>query len=66
MLNEDKENDIRYYQYTAIDEFSRQRVVMATKEHMYESKQKLVRLIIRNFQHEIICTDNLIWISLID
>ena len=31
MLKEDKENDIRYYQYTAIDEYSRQRVVMATK-----------------------------------
>ena len=60
MLNEDKENDIRYYQYTAIDEFSRQRVVMATKEHSTYESAKFVRLIIKKFKFniEIIQTDN--------
>ena len=58
--NEDKENDIRYYQYTAIDEYSRQRVVMATKEHSTYESAKFVRLIIKKFKFniEIIQTDN--------
>ena len=60
MLNEDKENDIRYYQYTAIDEFSRQRVVMATKEHSTYESAKFVRLIIKKFKFNIetVQTDN--------
>lgn len=60
MLNEDKENDIRYYQYTAIDEFSRQRVVMATKEHSTYESAKFVKLIIKKFKFNIetVQTDN--------
>lgn len=60
MLNEDKENDIRYYQYTAIDEYSRQRVVMATKEHSTYESAKFVKLIIKKFKFNIetVQTDN--------
>lgn len=42
MLNEDKENDIRYYQYTAIDEYSRQRVVMEQKNIVHMNQQSLL------------------------
>ena len=60
MLNEDKEKNIRYYQYTAIDEYSRQRVVMATKEHSTYESAKFVKLIIKkfNFNIETVQTDN--------
>lgn len=60
MLNEDKEKNIRYYQYTAIDEYSRQRVVMATKEHSTYESAKFVKLIIKKFKFNIetIQTDN--------
>lgn len=60
MLNEDKENNIRYYQYTAIDEYSRQRVVMATKEHSTYESAKFVKLIIKKFKFNIetVQTDN--------
>ena len=60
MLNEDKEKNIRYYQYTAIDEYSRQRVVMATKEHSTYESAKFVKLIIKKFKFNIetVQTDN--------
>ena len=60
MLKEDKENGIRYYQYTAIDEYSRQRVVMATKEHSTYESAKFVKLIIKKFKFNIetVQTDN--------
>ena len=60
MLKEDKENNIRYYQYTAIDEYSRQRVVMATKEHSTYESAKFVKLIIKKikFNIETVQTDN--------
>ena len=60
MLKEDIENDIRYYQYTAIDEYSRQRVVMATKEHSTYESAKFVKLIIKKFKFNIetVQTDN--------
>ena len=60
MLNEDKENNIRYYQYTAIDEYSRQRVVMATKEHSTYESENFVKLIIKKFKFNIetVQTDN--------
>lgn len=60
MTKELIERKERYYQYTAIDEFSRQRVVMATKEHSTYESAKFVRLIIKKFKFniEIIQTDN--------
>lgn len=60
MLEEDKRNRVRYYQYTAIDEFTRQRVVMATKEHSTYESVKFLWLILKKFKFKIetIQTDN--------
>ena len=53
MLSEDKEKNIRYYQYTAINEYSRQRVLMTTKEHSTYESAKFVKLIIKKFKFNI-------------
>lgn len=60
MTKELIERNERYYQYTAIDEYSRQRVVMATKEHSTYESAKFVKLIIKKFKFNIetVQTDN--------
>jgi transposase InsO family protein len=50
----------RYYQYTAIDEFTRQRVLWASKEHSTYASTKFLEHIVRVFKYPIECvqTDN--------
>jgi len=49
-----------YYQYTAIDEFTRQRVLWASKEHNTYASTKFLEHIVRQFKYPIECvqTDN--------
>lgn len=49
-----------YYQYTAIDEFTRQRVLWASKEHNTYASTKFLEHIVREFKYPIECvqTDN--------
>ena len=50
----------KYYQYTAIDEFTRQRVLWASKEHSTYASAKFLEHIVRAFKYPIECvqTDN--------
>ena len=50
----------KYYQYTAIDEFTRQRVLWASKEHNTYASTKFLNHIVRAFKYPIECiqTDN--------
>ena len=61
LTKEIKEQDGRYYQYTAIDEYTRKRVLWASKEHStYASEEFLKIIIIKRFPFKIECvqTDN--------
>ena len=49
MTKELIERNERYYQYTAIDEYTRQRVIWFAKEHSTYESSKFIDIIIKNF-----------------
>ena len=60
LSKEIKEQDGRYYQYTAIDEYTRKRVLWASKEHSTYASEEFLKIIIKKFPFKIECiqTDN--------
>lgn len=50
----------RYYQYTAIDEYTRQRVLWASKEHSTYASAEFLKVVTQTFKYKIECiqTDN--------
>lgn len=60
LTEEIKEADGRYYQYTAIDEYTRQRVLWASKEHSTYASAEFIDIVVRKFKYRIECiqTDN--------
>lgn len=50
----------KYYQYTAIDEYTRQRVLWASKEHNTYESTKFLEVVMKKFKYKIECiqTDN--------
>ena len=60
MSKELQELGEKYYQYTAIDEYTRQRVLWASKEHSTYASTEFVKVIIKKFKFKIECiqTDN--------
>lgn len=60
LTKEVKEKDGRYYQYTAIDEYTRQRVLWASKEHSTYASVEFLKIITKKFKYKIECiqTDN--------
>lgn len=60
MLTSEKEKYGNYYQYTAIDEYTRQRVVMATKEHNTYESTKFLEYVLKKFKYPVerVQTDN--------
>ena len=60
LTDEIKEMDERYYQYTAIDEYTRQRVLWASKEHSTYASAEFVNIVLKKFKYKIECiqTDN--------
>ena len=55
-----KEQGEEFYQYTAIDEYTRQRVLWASKDHNTYSSAKFLEIVVRKFKYKIECiqTDN--------
>ena len=60
LTKEIKEQEGRYYQYTAIDEYTRKRVLWASKEHSTYASEEFLKIIIKRFPFKIECvqTDN--------
>ena len=60
MSEELKELGEKYYQYTAIDEYTRQRVLWASKEHNTYELTKFLEVVVKKFKYKIECiqTDN--------
>ena len=60
LTEEIKETEGRYYQYTAIDEYTRKRVLWASKEHSTYASTEFLKVIIKKFPFTIECiqTDN--------
>ena len=60
LTKEVKEKEGRYYQYTAIDEYTRQRVLWASKEHSTYASAEFLKIIKKKFKYKIECiqTDN--------
>lgn len=60
LTKEVKEREGRYYQYTAIDEYTRQRVLWASKEHSTYASTEFIEIIRKKFKYKIECiqTDN--------
>ena len=60
LTKEVKEKEGRYYQYTAIDEYTRQRVLWASKEHSTYASTEFLKIIKKKFKYKIECiqTDN--------
>ena len=60
MSKELKELEEKYYQYTAIDEYTRQRVLWASKEHSTYASTQFLEIVIKKFKYKIECiqTDN--------
>ena len=60
LTEEVKEKDGRYYQYTAIDEYTRQRVLWASKEQSTYASVEFLKVIKKKFKYKIECiqTDN--------
>ena len=54
------EQEGRYYQYTAIDEYTRKRVLWASKEQSTSASTEFIEIIIKKFPFKIECiqTDN--------
>lgn len=60
LTKEVREKDGRYYQYTAIDEYTRKRVLWASKEQSTSASTEFIKVIMRKFPFKIECiqTDN--------
>ena len=60
LTKEVREKDGRYYQYTAIDEYTRKRVVWASKEQSTSASTEFIKVIMKKFPFKIECiqTDN--------
>ena len=60
LTKEIKEKEGRYYQYTAIDEYTRQRVLWASKEQSTYASTEFLKIIKKKFKYKIECiqTDN--------
>ena len=60
MSKELQAREAKYYQYTAIDEYTRQRVLWASKEHSTYASTEFLEIIIKKFKYKIECiqTDN--------
>ena len=60
LTKEVKEVDGRYYQYTAIDEYTRQRVLWASKEHSTYASTEFLKVVQKKLKYKIKCiqTDN--------
>lgn len=60
LTKEVKELDGRYYQYTAIDEYTRKRVLWASKEQSTSASAEFVDILIKKFPFKVECiqTDN--------
>lgn len=60
MSKELQEIGEKYYQYTAIDEYTRQRVLWASKEHSTYASTEFLKVIMKTFKYKIECvqTDN--------
>lgn len=60
LTKEIKEKDGRYYQYTAIDEYTRQRVLWASKEHSTYASTEFLKVVQKKLKYKIECvqTDN--------
>ena len=60
LTKEVKEKDGRYYQYTAIDEYTRKRVLWASKEQSTSESTEFIKVIMKKFPFKIECiqTDN--------
>lgn len=60
LTKEVKEQDGRYYQYTAIDEYTRKRVLWASKEQSTSASTEFIKVIMKKFPFKIECiqTDN--------
>lgn len=60
MSKELKELEEKYYQYTAIDEYTRQRVLWASKEQSTYASTQFLEIVKRKFKYKIECiqTDN--------
>ena len=60
LTKEVKEKEGRYYQYTAIDEYTRKRVLWASKEQSTSASTEFIEVIMRKFPFKIECiqTDN--------
>lgn len=60
LTKEVKELDGRYYQYTAIDEYTRKRVLWASKEQSTSASAEFVEILMKKFPFKIECiqTDN--------
>ena len=55
MSKELKELGEKYYQYTAIDEYTRQRVLWASKEHNTYESARFLEVVIKKFKYKIEC-----------
>lgn len=60
LTKEVKELDGRYYQYTAIDEYTRKRVLWASKEQSTSASAEFVEILVKKFPFKVECiqTDN--------
>ena len=60
LTKEIKERDRKYYQYTAIDEYTRKRVLWASKEQSTYASTEFLKVIMKKFKFNIECiqTDN--------
>ena len=60
LTKEVKELEGRYYQYTAIDEYTRKRVLWASKEQSTSASAEFVKIVMKKFKFKIECiqTDN--------
>lgn len=60
LTDEIKKREEGYYQYTAIDEYTRKRVLWASKEHSTYASTKFIDVVLRKFKFKIECiqTDN--------
>ena len=60
LTKEIKERDGRYYQYTAIDEYTRQRSLWASKEHSTYASTEFLKVVQKKLKYKIECvqTDN--------
>ena len=60
ITEEEKNKGIRYYQYTAIDEYTRKRVLWASKEQSTSASKEFIEIVIKRFPFKIECvqTDN--------